>query len=156
MIIWSLIRNTVWKMITHPKNNNNIKTKYGHWLLISLFFLFCNKYKKYYFWPQQWCDSGKWEGESIYFAKLGHFLSKLVTIVQMANLFLRKRDVNLHCPNINLNLHIKTEPITVGDIRIQKLDIYRCIRSSRESVTCRLCFYAEIPIAFGTAWVLHY
>ena len=59
-------------------------------------------------------------------------------------------------PKNNLKIRIKTEPITVGDIRIQKLDIYRCIRSSRESVTCRLCFYAEIQITFGTAWVLHY
>ena len=73
----------------------------------------------------------------------------------------------LHCHKNNLNLHIKTEPVTVGVhycmclisfpdilvlVSLQKPDIYCCIHSCRD----RLGFYAESQIIFGTVLAYQY
>ena len=73
----------------------------------------------------------------------------------------------LHCHKNNLNLHIKTEPATVGVhycmclisfpdilvlVSLQKPDIYCCIHSCRD----RLGFYAESQIIFGTVLAYQY
>ena len=75
----------------------------------------------------------------------------------------------LHCHKNNLNLHIKTEPVTVGVhycmclisfpdilvlvlVSLQKPDIYRCIHSCRD----RLGFYAESQIIFRTVLAYQY
>ena len=69
-----------------------------------------------------------------------------------------------HCPKNNLNLRIKTEPVSVGaDSTVyvcllctytevylaQKPDIYRCISFNCDRLSV---FYAEIQVDFGTVY----
>ena len=68
----------------------------------------------------------------------------------------------LHCPKNNLNLSIKTEPVTVGAAATVRVYVwFQCVNKIRTYCTAyrcicsncdRLGFYAEIHFIFGTVY----